>query len=191
MNKRSGIESKKRIIDAALRLFSEYGYSKASMRMIANAAGISIGGLYLYFKNKDELYLTLIKSRLDELADMMKQSLKDIDDPADAVSKFILLHLAYAKKHRELILVQGREHGFTFGISAKRKFFKTQRGFIEDIIRKGIRSGVFKKCNVKETAKIIICTIRGFVLSLIVEADALFSPEECSKLLLNGLLKKE
>ena len=191
MNKRSGIESKKRIINAALKLFSEYGYSKASMRMIANAAGISIGGLYLYFKNKDELYLTLIKSRLDELADMTRKSLKDIDDPADAVSKFISLHLAYAKKHRELILVQGREHGFTFGISAKRKFFKTQRGFIEDIIRKGIRSGVFKKCNVKETAKIIICTLRGFVLSLIVETDALFSPRECSKLLLNGLLKKE
>lgn len=191
MNKRSGIESKKRIIIAALRLFSEYGYSKASMRMIANASGISIGGLYLYFKNKDELYLTLIKSRLDELADMTRQSLKNISDPADAVSKFISLHLAYAKKHRELILVQGREHGFTSGISAKRKFFKTQRGFIEGIIRKGIRSGVFKKCNVKETAKIIFCTIRGFVLSLILETDALFSPHECSKLILNGLLKKE
>ncbi len=191
MNKRSGIESKKRIIDAALRLFSEYGYSKASMRMIANASGISIGGLYLYFKNKDELYLALIKSRLDELADMTRKSLKDTDDPAEAVSKFISLHLAYAKKHRELILVQGREHGFTSGISAKRKFFKTQRGFIEGIIRKGIRSGVFKKCNVKETAKIIFCTIRGFVLSLILETDALFSPHECSKLILNGLLKKE
>ncbi|MDP3049168.1 MAG: TetR/AcrR family transcriptional regulator [Thermodesulfovibrionales bacterium] len=191
MNKRSGIESKKRIIDAALGLFSEYGYSKASMRMIANAASISIGGLYLYFKNKDELYLTLIESRLDELADMTRKSLKDIDDPAEAVSKFISLHLAYAKRHRELILVQGREHGFAFGISVKRKFFKTQRGFIEGIIRKGIRSGVFKKCNVKETAKIIICTLRGFVLSLIVETDALFSPHEYSKLLLNGLLKKE
>lgn len=191
MNKRSGIESKKRIIIAALRLFSEYGYSKASMRMIANASGISIGGIYLYFKNKNELYLTLIKSRLDELADMTRKSLKDIDDPAEAVSKFISLHLAYAKEHRELILVQGREHGFTSGISAKRKFFKTQRGFIEGIIRKGIRSGVFKKCNVKETAKIIFCTIRGFVLSLILETDALFSPHECSKLILNGLLKKE
>lgn len=191
MNKRSGIESKKRIIDAALRLFSDYGYSKASMRMIANAAGISIGGLYLYFKNKDELYLTLIKSRLEELADMTRKSLKGIDDPAEAVSKFISLHLAYAKRHRELILVQGREHGFTFGISAKRKSFKTQRGFIEGIIRKGIRSGVFKKCNVKETAKIIICTLRGFVLSLIVETDELFSHRECSELILNGLLKKE
>lgn len=191
MNKRSGIGSKKRIIDAALKLFSEYGYSKASMRMIANASGISIGGLYLYFKNKDELYLTLVKSRLDELVDMTGQSLKGISDPADAVIKFISLHLAYAKRHRELILVQGREYGFAYGISAKRKFFKAQRGFIESIIRNGIRSGVFKKCNVKETAKIIICTLRGFILSLIVETDALFSPHECSKLLLNGLLKKE
>ncbi|MCX5717256.1 MAG: TetR/AcrR family transcriptional regulator [Nitrospirae bacterium] len=191
MNKRSGIGSKKRIVDAALKLFSEYGYSKASMRMIANASGISIGGLYLYFKNKDELYLTLIKSRLDELADVTRQSLKGISDPADALIKFISLQLAYAKRHRELILVQGREYGFVFGMSAKKKFFKVQRGFIEGVIRKGIRSGVFKKCNVKETAKIIICTLRGFILSLIVETDALFSPHECSKLLLNGLLKKE
>ncbi|NCO84323.1 MAG: TetR/AcrR family transcriptional regulator, partial [Nitrospirae bacterium] len=37
----------------------------------------------------------------------------------------------------------------------------------------------------------IFSVIRGFVLSIVVEADALFSPEECSKLLLNGLLKKE
>ncbi|MBI1810378.1 MAG: helix-turn-helix transcriptional regulator, partial [Nitrospirae bacterium] len=49
MNKRSGIESKKRILDAAMRVFSEYGYAKANMRMIAKASDISIGGLYLYF----------------------------------------------------------------------------------------------------------------------------------------------
>ncbi len=68
MNKRSGAESKKRILDVAMRVFSEHGYSKASMRIIAKASGISIGGLYIYFKNKEDLYLTLVKSRLDDLA---------------------------------------------------------------------------------------------------------------------------
>ncbi|MDI6743911.1 MAG: TetR/AcrR family transcriptional regulator [Thermodesulfovibrionales bacterium] len=191
MNKRSGIESKKRIIDAALRLFSEYGYSKASMRMIANAAGISIGGLYLHFKNKDELYLTLMKSKMDDFAGRTMDSVKDIADPAEAINAFMTVTLDYAKKHKGLILLQGRELGFTFGLEMKRKFFKKQRGIIEDIIRCGIRTGIFRKVNVRETAKIIFSVIRGFVLSIVVEPNALFSPEECGSLILNGLLKRD
>ena len=191
MNKRSGIKSKKRILEAAMKVFAEYGYSKANMRMIAKASDISIGGLYLYFKNKEDLCLTLMKSGMGDFAGKTAESVKDINDPAEAISIFIAMSLNYAKKHKELILVQGREHGFAFGLEMKRKFFKTQRGLIENIIRQGIQSGVFKKVNVQETAKIIFSVIRGFVLSIVVEADALFSPEECSKLLLNGLLKKE
>lgn len=190
MNKRSGIESKKRILDVAMRVFSEHGYEKASMRAIAKASGISIGGLYIYFKNKEDLYLTLIKSRLDDLIAKNRETLKDIKDPAEAINTFISTHLNYAKRHKELILIQGREHGFSFGIEMKKRFFKTQRKLMEDIIRKGIRMGIFGKCNVKESAKIIINVMRGFVLSIVVESEALFSPEECSKLILHGLLRR-
>ena len=191
MNKRSGIKSKKRILDAAMRVFAEYGYAKANMRMIAKASNISTGGLYLYFKNKEDLYLTLMKSKMDDFAVRTMESVKDITDPAEAISTFMAMTLNYAKKHKGLILLQGRELGFTFGLEMKRKFFKKQRGLIEHIIRQGIRSGIFRKVNVPEAARIIFGVIRGFVLSIVVEADALFSPEECSKLLLNGLLKKE
>ncbi len=190
MNKRSGAESKKRILDVAMRVFSEHGYSKASMRIIAKASGISIGGLYIYFKNKEDLYLTLVKSRLDDLAARSHETLKDIKDPAEAINTFVSMHLNYAKRHRELILIQGREHGFSFGIKMKKRFFRNQRSLIEDIIKKGIRSGAFVKCNVKEAAKIITSTIRGFVLSIVIESEALFAPEECSKLILHGLLRR-
>ena len=191
MNKRSGIKSKKRILDAAMRVFSEYGYAKANMRMIAKDSNISTGGLYLYFKNKEDLYLTLMKSKMDEFAGQTLESVKDVTDPSEAINTFMAMTLNYAKKHKELILLQGRELGFTFGLEMKRKFFKKQRGLIEHIIRQGIRSGIFRKVNVPETAKVIFSVIRGFVLSIVVEPDALFSPAECSKLLLNGLLKKE
>ena len=191
MNKRSGIKSKKRILEAAMRVFSKYGYAKANMRMIAKASNISTGGLYLYFKNKEDLYLTLMKSKMDDFVGQTLESVKDITDPSEAISAFMAMTLNYAKKHKELILLQGRELGFTFGLEMKRKFFKKQRGLIEDIIRQGIRSGIFRKVNVQETAKVIFSVIRGFVLSIVVEADALFPPAECSKLLLNGLLKKE
>lgn len=191
MNKRSGIKSKKRILNAAMKVFSDYGYANANIRTIAKNADISIGGLYLYFKNKEDLYFTLMKSRMDDFAEKTKESVKDISDPSEAVRTFIAMSLNYAKKHKELILIQGKEHGFAFGIEMKKKFFKRQRNLIENIIRQGIQSGVFQNVNARETAKIVFSVIRGFVLSIIVEPDSLFLPDECSRLILNGLIRRD
>jgi len=188
MNKRSGKESKKKILIAATRIFSAYGYKGASMRMIAQSAGISTGGLYLYFKNKEDLYTTLVGIRLNDLAEETREALGDIDDPAKAIRTFITMRVTYAKKHRELILLLGKEQGFTFGIKARKRFFREQRRIVEEIVRKGIASGRMRNYRVEEVAKIIICALRGFLLSMLVEPDALFSPEECSRLVLEGLL---
>ncbi|MBW2610960.1 MAG: TetR/AcrR family transcriptional regulator [Deltaproteobacteria bacterium] len=50
---------KQQIIVAAKRVFSDKGFSKATMEDIAKEAEFSPGTLYLYFKNKDELYASL------------------------------------------------------------------------------------------------------------------------------------
>jgi len=190
MNKRSGKESKRKILHAATKVFSAYGYKGASMRKIAQAADISTGGLYLYFKNKEDLYTTLIRIRLNDLAGETREALGDIDDPAKAIRTFITMRVTYAKKHRELILILGKERGFTFGTKARKRFFGEQRRVIEEILRKGVASGRMRDCKVEEVANIIICALRGFILSMLVEPDALFSAEECSTLVLEGLLAK-
>ncbi len=191
MNKRSGIESRKKIVCAALKVFSNYGYKGASMRMIARESGVSLGGLYLYFRNKEDLYATLLKGRMDDLAQSTSEAVRDIGDPAKALGEFVSMRLDYAKKHKELILLQGREQGFTFGMKAKRQFFRQQREIVESIIRKGIACGRFRDCDVEEVSKVIVCALRGFIFSIIVEPEALFSAKECSKLFLRGLLGKK
>jgi AcrR family transcriptional regulator len=191
MNKRSGIESRKRIMSAAGKIFSEYGYRGASMRMIAKESGVSLGGPYMYFRNKEQLYTTLLMGRLDDLTRNTQDAVKDIEDPALALATFVSIRLDYARKHRELILLQGKEHGFDFGIKAKRRFFRQQREVVKAIVRKGVESGRFRKCDVEEVSKVIVCVLRGFILSIIVEPDVLFSAEECSKLFLEGLLAGE
>ena len=72
----------------------------------------------------------------------------------------------------------------------KKKFFRQQRNVIEEILKKGISSGKFRECNTQEVAKVIFSLVRGFIVSLVIEPDALFSPEECGNLILTGLLKK-
>ena len=50
-----GERTKQRIVECALELFREHGYDATTMRMVAAAAGVSIGNAYYYFASKDLL----------------------------------------------------------------------------------------------------------------------------------------
>lgn len=52
---------RKRLVQAAEKLFAQYGYRKVSIDEIVQNAGVAKGTFYLYFKNKDELYTHIIE----------------------------------------------------------------------------------------------------------------------------------
>lgn len=53
------------VLDAAIGVFSRYGFRKTSMDQVAHAAGISRQGLYLQFANKEELFRRTLEHSLD------------------------------------------------------------------------------------------------------------------------------
>ncbi len=53
------IDVKEKIVNAALMTFSKYGYDRTRMDDVAEAAKVSKGRLYLYFKNKEELFYAI------------------------------------------------------------------------------------------------------------------------------------
>ena len=58
-----GERTRAAIIDAAYRLFLQNGYHGTSMRDIARATGIALGGIYNYFGTKEDIYLALLAER--------------------------------------------------------------------------------------------------------------------------------
>jgi AcrR family transcriptional regulator len=59
------------ILAAAEKLFAKEGYHMSSMEQIANASEVSVGAVYFYFKNKDDLIIQL----MDELGYMLRSTL--------------------------------------------------------------------------------------------------------------------
>ena len=55
---------RRRIQEAARAVFSERGYAGASIEIIARAAQLSVGAIYLYFRSKEDLYVSLIEDTL-------------------------------------------------------------------------------------------------------------------------------
>jgi AcrR family transcriptional regulator len=188
MNKRSGIESKQKIMKAAMDVFSRKGYAKASIREIARTAGISIGGVYLYFRNKEELYRSLISERMLDIGNKTETIARKTQSAPEALSHFLGMHLENALKHKEFILLHIREHGFAFGAQEKRKFFRRQRELIEQIIRQGIRTGEFRKCKADDMAKVILGSLRGVILSMALDDDVHISPQVMKEFIFHGLL---
>ena len=89
MKKRTGpkaVATKAKILDAALELFRERGYEAATMRAIAERAGVSLGNAYYYFGSKEHLiqafydrthveHVAAVGTKLDELKDLKSRLL--------------------------------------------------------------------------------------------------------------------
>jgi TetR/AcrR family transcriptional regulator, regulator of autoinduction and epiphytic fitness len=68
-------QKRQRILSAALEVFFKYGYKRVSMNEIAEAAGISRPGLYLYFSSKEEVFRAAILQFADGLIEEISKGL--------------------------------------------------------------------------------------------------------------------
>jgi AcrR family transcriptional regulator len=66
-----------RILDAAARVFAEYGYASGTTDRIAEEARLSIGSLYQYFPNKDAILIALAQAHLEEMVRVVGSNLAE------------------------------------------------------------------------------------------------------------------
>ena len=82
------IDIKEKIVDAALATFSKNGYDRTRMDDIAEAANVSKGTLYLYFKNKEELFYAISERNIRELKEQLSTLLTKSEDLISSAENF-------------------------------------------------------------------------------------------------------
>jgi AcrR family transcriptional regulator len=68
---------RKKILDSAIEEFLVVGYRRASMRNIAQEAGITVGNIYAYFSGKADLFETIISPALKSINDLIQIEAKE------------------------------------------------------------------------------------------------------------------
>ncbi|RKX69166.1 hypothetical protein DRP53_09040 [candidate division WOR-3 bacterium] len=61
------------ILNAAEKVFMEMGYSRATMERIARKAGVAKGTVYLYFKNKEDLFISLMSRQMKHIVSIARR----------------------------------------------------------------------------------------------------------------------
>ena len=163
MKRRGSAGSRKCILEAAEELFAEAGYANTTIRMVAGRAGLSVGTIYLYYGNKEELYSELFRRRLETFS-AMTEHLRE-EEPVAALMGLIDSYLDYAVRKAKLVSMQIKEHDLEIKRPLKKAFFDSQKKLIADILEKGVRQKVFRKMDCDATASVIFYCIRGMILA--------------------------
>ncbi|MET0785721.1 MAG: helix-turn-helix domain-containing protein, partial [Paenisporosarcina sp.] len=80
---------RERILDEAIRLFSEQGYNDTTISKVAKEAGISFGSVFTYFATKEELFYSAITEPLEKFSVELLDFNPKADHPLDELNSMI------------------------------------------------------------------------------------------------------
>ncbi len=99
----AGGDKRARILDAAEKVFARRGFFHARVSEIAREAGVADGTIYLYFKNKDDLLISLFESRMERVTAEVSAALERVGpSPADRLRAFFTIYAELVVAHPEL-----------------------------------------------------------------------------------------
>jgi AcrR family transcriptional regulator len=95
-------DTRSRILDIALELFSEHGFDGTTLQQIADRLGFSKAALYYHFRSKDDLLQALLAPAMTELEELLDAHESEPDTPGER-RRFLEDYLDYLLGHRPLI----------------------------------------------------------------------------------------
>jgi TetR/AcrR family transcriptional regulator, fatty acid metabolism regulator protein len=100
-SRRSG-DKHERILDAAVRVFAKKGFYATRVSEVAKAAGVADGTIYLYFKSKDQLLVSLFEDRVERLLAFLEAELPRAATAPEKLRRIIELQLGLLEGERDL-----------------------------------------------------------------------------------------
>lgn len=97
------------ILQEASRVFADKGYHQATIRDIARATGVSLAGLYYYFKGKEDLLFLVLDHSLGRLLSRQREALEGVTDPRARFQILIRNHLGFFAGNEQEMKVLIRE----------------------------------------------------------------------------------
>jgi TetR/AcrR family fatty acid metabolism transcriptional regulator len=153
-------KKRERILRAAVRVFARHGFFVARVSQIAKAAGVADGTIYLYFRNKDHILISIFEDRIDALCALVERSTAGVDDPAEKLRAIIGLQLGTVGRHRDLAEVMSinlrQSTRFLKQYAAPK--FNRYLGLIGDVVAEGQRRGMFRE---DVSPRVFACALFG------------------------------
>jgi AcrR family transcriptional regulator len=182
------------LLAVAMRMFIQQGYHGLAMRQISEAVGVSKAALYYYFKDKEELFLAILNSYLNDMESSIDSIRAKSGSSADQITQFVESVLRQPAEQRALTRLASQEMG-QLSAASRKKFDKLYHekfiGKLTAILQEGMDRGEFQSLN----AEIATWSLLGIMYPYFYPAHSGEKPipagtiQEIVSIYLNGVKK--
>lgn len=146
------------ILRSAIKVFASSGFFNSKVADVAREAGVADGTVYLYFKNKDDILVSIFNYHMEEALAAGKASLAKTDDPIEKLRRIVHAHLESLGRDRNLAIV------FQVELRSSTKFMEQFSAtkvseyldLIRGVLEEGQQHGAFRSAlNTKVAAKML------------------------------------
>lgn len=159
------------ILQGAQKVFAENGYHRSQVSKIAKAAGVADGTIYLYFKRKEDILISLFQEQLGELVEKFHASVEQTENAAEALRKVCRIHFTELESNPELAHVTQIELRQS-DLELRKEIGTSLKPYIvliENILKQGIEEKLFRAdLNVKLTRLLIFGAMDEAVTSWLI-----------------------
>jgi len=158
-------KKRERMLEVAAELFSKKNYHEVMMDDVARLTDVAKGTVYNYFSSKEELYFTIMSSKLENLNTSLKNKIASEISIIDSLHTYIIHLYMFMMKYQNFFLMYQKEY-----MNAQNEFCDELRGMsdelksiLSDVIYKGKRENQFRDVDESFTVKLVLGSIFGAV----------------------------
>ena len=189
-------EVRSHIVSVARKIFTRYGFRKATMEEIAAATHKGKSSIYYYFKSKEEIFRAVVEKEAVELKVQLDQTIQKDDSPIDKLKTYILFRLHHVSTVKNFYAALNEEYlsHMDFILEIRRQFDLEERQVVKEILEEGMKNGIFQVVS-SETGAIAIATMmKGLELPLLLSEEHKTDREELLddliRVLFYGIIKR-
>lgn len=135
------------IIEAAVKVIAENGYHGSQVSKIAKEANVADGTIYLYFKNKEHILVSLFEVKMGEFIDQIAKAIEENDSASSQLYTLIKMHFTQLSSDYYLAIVtqlELRQSNISLRLQIN-QVLKPYLTVIDGIIQKGIEQQQFRE----------------------------------------------
>lgn len=187
----------KLIIDAAVIVIAENGYHASQVSKIASKAGVADGTIYLYFKNKEDILVSVFEEKMGQFIDKIVNSIDQKQNAGEKLKTLIEMHFRQlAEDHHLAIVTQLELRQSKAALRMKiNHILKPYLRVIDSIIQAGMKENIFRNdLHIRLVRQMIFGTMDETVTNWVIQDekyDLIQQSDAVHALLTNGISSKK
>ncbi|MBO2536029.1 MULTISPECIES: TetR/AcrR family transcriptional regulator [Rummeliibacillus] len=152
----------KQILDAAVIVIADNGYHQAQVSKIAKQAGVADGTIYLYFKNKEDILISVFQEKMSVFVENLQEIINESASASEMLYRMIEGHFRVLSEDHHLAVVtqlELRQSNKDLRLKIN-SILKVYLGLLDEILKRGIQNGEFREdMDIRLTRQVIFGTI--------------------------------